>query len=163
MAELYPVAGMKISIGGPLASKKADLLAADFADEDWEEIDGWETMGSVGDSNALITTALINRNRDVKLKGTANAGSFQCNFAIISDDPGQLALIAASKTKRNYAFMIEGNDAPATGASPKPSRRYFIGLVMGTPEQGGGANTAQMMQATIEINSNVVKVAPSAT
>lgn len=159
--ELYPVAGMRIFIGGVLASKNSDFVEGDFAGQSWIEIDGWETYGAIGDSAALITTQLINRGRDIKQKGTTNAGSMQNNFAVLPDDPGQIALIAAGAgaNKNNYAFKIEGNDTPASGANPQPTKRYFIGLVMGTPEQGGNANTAQLMQATIEINSNIVRVA----
>lgn len=158
---VYPVAGMKIYIGGAIETKADDFVVGDFNAQSWIEIDGWETMGAIGDNANLITTALINRGRDVKMKGTANAGSMQCNFAVQQNDAGQIALIAAgaASNKANYAFKIEGNDKPASGASPKASERYFVGLVMGTPEQGGGANTAQLMQATIEINSNIVRVA----
>lgn len=156
MADLYPVAGMKFYIGGVLASKATDFVAADFDTQVWVAVDGWETMGAVGDAVALISTPLINRGRDVKLKGTANAPSMQNNFAVLAADPGQVALIAAGvpSVKDNYAFKIEGNEG---GTSP--SELLFVGLVMGTPEQGGGANTARLMSATIEINSNIVSVA----
>ena len=239
-AELYPVAGMKIFIGGVLASKKTNFSVADFASQTWVEIDGWETAGNLGDSAQVITTSLINRNRDIKQKGTRNAGQMQNNFAIVSDDPGQIALIAAEKSPSNYAYKIEGSDSaigtPATVtitiASPGvvtqtahgkangdkvvlsttgklpdgldagvtyyvvaqatntyqlaltpggaaivttgtqtgvhtsavvglPSTRYFIALNTGAPEQGGSANTIQMLQATLEVNSNIVKVAPA--
>jgi hypothetical protein len=33
---------------------------------------------------------------------------------------------------------------------------------MGVPEQGGSANTAQLMQSTVEVNSNIVRVAAAA-
>lgn len=158
---VYPVAGMKIYIGGTIETKATDFVVNDFNGQSWIEIDGWETMGAIGDNANLIMSQLINRGRDVKLKGTANAGSFQCNFAVLQNDNGQIALIAAGQAsnKNNYAFKIVGNDKPSSGVAPKASERYFVGLVMGTPEQGGGANTAQLMQATIEINSNIVKVA----
>lgn len=157
MADLYPVAGMKIYIGGTKTSQSTDFIASDFASESWTEIDGWETVGAFGDSAQVITTQLVNRNRDLKQKGTANAGSMQCQFAQIDGDAGQQALFAASvgTNKSNYAFRVDGNE---TGT---PSKRYFIGLVMGFAEQGGNANTIRMVQATIEINSNVVRVAAS--
>lgn len=238
-ADLFAVAGKKIYIGGVLSTKKTDFVEADFASQTWTEIDGWETHGAIGDTAALITTALINRTRDIKQKGTANAGQMQNNFAIIRDDAGQIALRAAgaASNKYNYAFKIEGNDTPAvttatitatiaapgvvtdtahgfsdgdtvkfttTGALPtgitsgttyyvinsatntyqlaatkggsaitttgtqsgvhtrttvpSPTYLYFIGLVMSAVEQGGNANTAQMLNSTTEINSNVVTV-----
>ncbi|PWJ81480.1 hypothetical protein C7441_11011 [Pseudaminobacter salicylatoxidans] len=159
--DLYPVAGMRFFLGGAKETQAEDFTAADFEDEIWKEVDGFETMGAAGDTAALIATDLINRGRTVKQKGVANAGQMQCNFAILAGDPGQTALIAAgaASNRNNYAVKIVGNDAPATGTDPKPSERLFVALVMGTPEQGGSANTVQMMQATLEINSNIVKVA----
>jgi len=237
MSDLFAVAGKKIYIGGVLATKKTDFAESDFTSQSWTEIDGWETHGPIGDTAALITTQLINRTRDVKQKGTNNAGSMQNNFAIIRDDAGQIALRAAAKSKSNFAFRIEGNDAPdavshtvtvtiaspgiftwvahglidgdavtlATTGSlptglvtattyyvikidadtfklsatkggsaintsgtqsgthtlttvPSPTYLYFIALVMNATEQGGSANTAQMLASTLEINSNVVTV-----
>lgn len=165
MADLYPVAGCKIFIGGVKATKSTDFAAADFTGVSWIEIDGWETMGSFGDSASLISADLINRGRTTKLKGTANAGQMQCNFAILRDDVGQIALRAAGKAsnKNNYAVKVLFNDAPSAGASPKPSAAMFVALVMGTTEQGGSANSTQMLQATLEINSNIVMTAASAS
>jgi|SRR6266581_3639384 len=42
---------------------------------------------------------------------------------------------------------------------PASSQRLFVGLVMTAEEPGGSANTVQMLGGTIEINSNIVKVA----
>lgn len=160
---LYPVAGCKIFIGGILDDKSSDFVAADFTSQSWTEIDGWESMGTSGDQAQLITTSLINRNRDLKQKGTRNAGQMQNVFAIIPSDAGQIALIAAEKTAKSYAFKIEMNDKPASGASPKNGLRYFIALVTGAQETGGEANTIRKLDGTLEINSNIVSVAPAAS
>jgi len=151
MSDLYPVADSKIYIGGVKASQAADFTEASFNGESWTEIDGWSQMGAIGDAAALITTALINRGRDAKQKGTSNAGSMQNVFAILEDDAGQIALLAAAEpsNKNNYAFKI----LLSNGAT-----RYFIGLVMQSQEAGGEANTISNLNATIEINSNIVKV-----
>lgn len=158
---LSPVSGEKIFIGGQLDDKATDFVAADFSAVTWVEIDGWSQCGAVGDTAALISTDLINRGRTIKQKGTRNAGSMQNVFAILPDDAGQIALLAAERTNKNYAFKIEGNDAATSPASPvpQPSKRYFVGLVMTAEETGGEANTIQNLNATIEINSNIVKVA----
>lgn len=155
---LHPVAGCKIYIGEVLEPTNVDFVAADYTSITWTEIDGWSSMGDIGDKHALISTPLINRDRDVKQKGTANAGSMQNVFAKIDDDAGQIALIAASKTKSNYAFKIELNDKPDTGTAPAAGQRLFSGLVMNADEAGGGANTIRNLNATIEINSNIVNV-----
>ncbi|MBN8956820.1 MAG: hypothetical protein J0H17_09605 [Rhizobiales bacterium] len=155
---LYPVAGCKIFIGGVLADKSADFVEADFASQTWKEISGWSQMGPIGDTAQVITTSLIGSDRDKKQKGTRNAGSMQNVFAAMDTDEGQIALIGASQARSNYAFKVELNDKPV-GAAPTPSQRLFIGLVMSAQEQGGGANTIRNLESTIEINSNIVRVA----
>jgi hypothetical protein len=109
---LYPVADCHIDIGSVLNPGLVDLTEADFAAQVWTEVDGWSQMGEFGDTAALITTALINRGRDVKQKGTSNAGSMQNVFAVLQDDPGQIALrvAAAGSNKNNYAVRIRFND-----------------------------------------------------
>lgn len=163
MADLFPVAGSKIYIGGVKASQATDFVAADYSSETWVEIDGWTQMGAIGDAAQVITTALINRGRDVKQKGTRNAGSMQNTFSVIGDDAGQIALLAAEADSSNYAFKIEFDDAANSPASPTPTPtiKYFVGLVVSAQEAGGAANTVRTLNATVEINSNVVTVAPN--
>lgn len=161
--DLYPVAGSKIYIGGTKATQTADFTSSDFSAVSWTAIDGWETMGAMGDTAQILTSSMINRDRDVKQKGTRNAGSMQNVFSIIGADAGQLALIAAEKTKNNYAFKIEFDDAATSPASPTPTptTRYFVGLVTSAQEAGGSANTIRKLNSTVEINSNIVTVAPN--
>lgn len=157
MANNYPVAGMRIYIGGVLAKKSTDFVAADFSGQSWTEIDGWSTMGSIGDGVADIVTPLINTGRDDHQKGTASAPSQSHEFVVRDADAGQILLVAAGlpSNKSNYAFRIDGNESGVSTVSKK----YYIGSVMGTPEKGGGANTARMITATIQPNSNLVSVA----
>lgn len=154
---LHPVAGCRIFIGGKLASKNADFVEADFAGETWVEIDGWSQMGSFGDTAQEITTSLINRGRDIRQKGTRNAGTMENVFAVIPGDAGQEALIAAEKTRDDYAFKIEYNDADGLTGS-EPSKAYFVALVMSANDAGGEANTVRNLNASVAINSNVVNV-----
>ena len=148
---------MRFYIGGVVADQADDFVEADFVSETWVEVDGWETMGPIGDAVTDIATVLINRGRTIHQKGTADAPTMSNVFALLPADAGQLEVIAAGQpaVKDNYAFRIEGNE---TGT---PSEMYFIGLVMGTPEQGGGANTARKLAVNIQINSNIVHVAAS--
>src|SRR5260221_457687 len=115
MSTLHPVAGSKIYIGGVLSDKSTDFVASDFAAQSWTLIDGWQTAGKVGDTANLITTQIINRGRDIKQKGPPNAGSMQNNFAVVTNAPGQLLLIAAAAASNtnSYAFRITGTDAAA--------------------------------------------------
>lgn len=115
---LYPVAGSKIFIGGVLADKNSDFIPGDFTSQSWTEIDGWTQMGPVGDASQLITTSVINRNRDIKQKGTRNAGSMQNIFAKMDLDAGQIALIAAEKSRSNFAFRLDLGDADTAVSAP---------------------------------------------
>lgn len=159
----FPINGSKIYIGTPLDRKSTPWTEADFASITWTEIKGWTTLGAIGPSAQLISTQLINSEDEDKQKGSRNWGSMQNTFAADPTDAGQIALIAAEATRYNYAFKVEWNDKPATGASPKNSLRYFIGLVMMAQEAGGGANAVQTLNATVEINSKPVRVNASAT
>jgi len=156
MGDLNAVAGARFYIGPATATKSTDFVAADFNSLAWVEVDGWETEGQLGDTDQLITTSLINRSRDLKQKGTSNAGSMQNNFAFVQGDAGQAAMKAARKTKNNYAFKVVYDDVPAGGSTP--TTEYFVGLVMTWQQTGGGANTVRMYQGTVEVNSNVVTV-----
>ena len=148
-AELYAVADSKIYIGGTLSTKKADFIASDFTSQTWVEVDGWETMGNSGDTAEVISTSLINRNRVIKQKGVSNAGSYEAGFVIIEDDPGQIALRIAQDDQENYAFKV---------LYPSGTSEYFIALVMTATNPGGDANTVLKLSATLEINSNIVRV-----
>ena len=128
-ADLWAVAGSRIYIGPTMATKLTDFTAADFASVVWTEIDGWQTMGAVGDASETITTPLINRGRDAKQKGTWNAGSMENTFAIVPKDPGQQALIAASKTRLNYPFKIVYSDAPAVRSAAATISQASPGVV----------------------------------
>lgn|SRR5262245_27677882 len=157
---LYPVAGCRFYISTSLfAELPADAVAADFTGVVWIEVKSWTQMGAYGDSAQLITTDLIGEGRTKKQKGSKNAGSMANVFALNSTDSGQLKMIAASKVLDNYAFKVELNDK--SGAQTNNSIREFYGLVMMAQEAGGGANTIQTLNATVEINSNIVAVAAS--
>lgn len=157
---LYPVAGLRLYIGAIMEDQATDFVESDFttanaSPDSWTEIDGWEQMGPLGDGAADIATTLINRNRTAHQKGTADAPTMSNVFKIVAGDPGQTKLIAAGvpSNKSNYSFRIVGNEGGT------PSKQYFLGLVMGTPEQGGSANTIRGLAANIQINSNIVYVA----
>ncbi|MEL7299373.1 MAG: hypothetical protein AAFM92_03225 [Pseudomonadota bacterium] len=157
MSDLFPVAGAKFYIGDAIATKATDFVEGDFSAITWVEVDGWETAGTKGDTAELITTQLINRGRDVKQKGTRNAGSMENTFASIPGDAGQSAMIAAEQSTSNFAFRVVYDDIPDGGTSG--TTHYFVGIVMSWQDQGGSANTTRMRQATVEINSNIVEVA----
>jgi hypothetical protein len=158
---LLVTAGSKLSIGAPKAFDGTDLLAADFTTGSpaWTEIGGTTNLGSAGDTSELITSNQISAARTRKAKGTRNAGSMAVVCDIDLTDPGQIAVIAAEKTRESYAFKLEFNDAPAGGT---PSTRYFVAYVMSASEQLDEANSATKLNATLEIDSNIVRVPAAA-
>jgi len=156
MSDLETIAGAKFYIGGVLESKIVDFIASDFDAQPWLTVDGWESLGAYGDSSETIATNLINRGRVTKQKGTFDAGDMSNTFATVPGNTGQAALKLAAKSKSNYAFKIQYDDAPSGGT---PSQDLFIGLVMSAPFAGGGANDVKKVDVAIGINSNIVEVA----
>ncbi|SKA26363.1 hypothetical protein [Consotaella salsifontis] len=155
---LFATAGSKLEIGGPLAFEGTDFVKADFdtAMASAVVIGGTTNLGSAGDTSSLITSDQIAVSRTRKAKGTRNAGSMEILCDLDYSDPGQLALIAAEKTPHSYAFRLTFNDAPAGGT---PSQRLFVALVMSVSEQLNEANNTVKLATTLEIDSNIVRVA----
>jgi hypothetical protein len=163
-ARLFATAGSKLYIGPAKAFTGTDFTVSDFPSTGagaitWTEIGGTTNLGATGDTAELITTTHINDSRVRKAKGTRNAGSMTVVCDLSYDDPGQLALIAAEKTRDTYAFKLVFNDAPAGGT---PSARYFTALVMGTSEELNEANSVAKFNTTLELDSNIVRVAAAA-
>ena len=156
MARLYGTAGSKLYIGGAMAFAGTDLTSSDFSGETWVEVKGHTSLGASGDTSELITSNRVNESRTRKLKGTRNAGSMEVVCDFDPADAGQLALVAAEASAESYAFRLVFNDAPVGGT---PSERMFVGLVMGVTEELGEANNVVKRNATIEIDSNIVRVA----
>lgn len=117
MASLVSTAGCKFYIGTALSATLTDFTETSFSGVTWTEVDGWMTKGDLGDAAEEIVTPLINRGRTVKQKGTFDAGTMENVFAWTPEDAGQLALIAASKTRTEYAMKVEYSDTPAVRSS----------------------------------------------
>ncbi len=159
MGILVPTAGSKLFIGSaPMAFDSTDLVASDFASATWTEIGGHTDLGSSGDTSELITSNQIAISRTRKAKGVRNAGSKTIVMDFDPSDAGQLALLAAEKTNDSYPFKMELSDAPAGGT---PSIRYFLAFVMSHEEQFGEANNNVKISVTLEVDSNIVRVAPA--
>ncbi len=159
MSHLFATAGMKFFIGTAKAFGGTDFTEADFAAVAFTEVGGTTNLGSAGDTSELITSNHIPEARTRKLKGTRNAGSMQVVSDLDYADAGQLAVIAAEKSKDTYAFKVQFNDAPSGGS---PSVRYFTALVMSAGEQFDEANNVMKLNSTLEIDSNIVRVPASA-
>lgn len=158
MAKSFATNGALLHIGAAKAFEGEDFDASDFTTGSpvWGKVGGTTNLGSAGDTSELITSNIIDQSRTRKMKGTRNAGSMQVVCDLDYADAGQLAMIAAEKSRNTYAFRITLPDAPEGGT---PSYRYFVGLVMSAAEQWDEANSVMKLNVTIEIDSNIVKVA----
>jgi len=159
---IFATAGSKVFIGTVLPPQNADFVAADFEDVDWTEISNLESIGTFGDTASEITFDDIGKARTQKLKGTRNAGSMDIVMGIDYADAGQIALLAAEKTPFDYAIKVEFADKPA-GVSAKNSQRLFTAKVMSVGEALDAANNVAKLNCSLGINSNIVKIAASAS
>ena len=152
---IYATNGARLYIGGALAAKSSDFVLSDYSAQTWVEIGETEGLGSVGDAAAEIAFDGIAANRTRRLKGTRNAGTMEVVCGIDYDDDGQVALLAAEKTIHDYAFKLVLNDAPPGGTA---SERYFVAKVGSAVEAFDTANNVMKLNASLWVNSNVVKV-----
>ncbi len=155
-ARIYATAGSRLYIGTALSAAGADLTSASFAGQIWTEIGGTTNLGGAGDTSQLISSNRIAESRVRKAKGTRNSGSMQVVCDIDPADAGQIAVIAAEKTDPSYAFRLVFDDAPSGGS---PSERLFAAFVMGAAETYNEANSAMALQISLELDSNIVRVA----
>lgn len=152
---IYATNGAQLYVGGVLAQKSSDFVEADFTPQTWVEIGEIEGLGSVGDTATEITFDSIDASRTRRLKGTRNAGTMDVVCGIDYADAGQIALLAAEKTAHDYAFRLVLNDAPLGGT---PSERLFIAKVGSVAEAYDTANSVMKLNASLWVNSNVVKI-----
>lgn len=168
MGQLFATANTKLFIGPAKAYTGTAFTAGDFPTEGenaiaWTRIGGTTDLGQLGRTTTMVespqidgndpgNTAIIRKRKAVRRPGT---------MTIVCDndptDAGQVALIAAENSSRDsFAFKIEFDDAPAGGT---PSTRFFVAYVIDNPEQFNDANSAIKLNATLEIDGNIVRVA----
>lgn len=154
---MFATAGAKFYIGGAIDDPHRDLTESDFTSqsEAWVQIRHTENLGRSGDASEEITVATIDNPRARRLKGVRSAGTMELVCSFDSTDAGQVALIAAEKTDFDYAFRLVLDDAPAGGT---PSERMFIAAVGSAEEGYDTANNSVKLNASLWINSNVVKI-----
>jgi hypothetical protein len=156
---IFATAGAALYIGSAITVTGVDLQASDFTSQTWTVIKHPESLGSAGDSAQEIAFDDILSRRTRRFKGQRSAGGMDLVFGLDYADAGQLALVAAEKTDSNYAFRLVFNDAPTDGT---PSERLFAAMVGSIGEQLDAANNVVKLNASLWINSNIVRVAAAA-
>lgn len=153
---IFATAGAQVYIGTPKAAQSGNFIASNFNGQSWVAIGWLENVGGFGDESSEITFDAIGEGRTQKLKGVRNAGNMELVMGIDYADPGQISLRAAEGSNLDFAFRIIFNDKPQGGTSG--SIRYFIGKVMTARETLDTANSVMRLNATVAINSNIVRV-----
>ena len=112
-----------------------------------------EDYGEVGDDSPLVTFASVGDGRIRNVKGARNAGSMTLVCARDPLDAGQQALVAAEKTKFQYAIKIELPDKPnPTGTN---TFLYFRALVASARNRMGTNDNVIRQVFTIAVNSQI--------
>lgn len=117
----------------------------------YTEIGQIEKIGTIGAVFAKIEFQPLKGPKQ-KHKGSRDNGSLQPSLAHDPSDAGQTLLRTASDdaTSKLYSFMV---------TYPTGDKRYFQGRSFGYPETTDGADSILMAAPTIEINTDIVKVA----
>lgn len=157
---VFTVKGSRWSIGGALALKAADFVAADFTSQTWAVIGEPETLGTVGDTFEELTFSNVTEGRAKTYKGPRKAEPIELTFGLDPTDAGQLALRAAFLSESDFAFRLELSDRPATGAAPKNSTRLFVAKVMSLRDTTDGFGK---LVVSLVPNGNIVTTHASPT
>lgn len=155
---IITASGTKFYIGSQVTD--AVDTAGEFASQTWTEIKNVETFGEFGDESSAVTFSSVGDGRVQKAKGARDAGSLAVTVGLVPDDAGQLAIIAAEGTNKNYAFKMELPDAPTDQFTNTVN--YFRGLVMSKRLNVGGNDNVLRRTFNIGINSQIYEVPPAA-
>lgn len=154
---IFATSGAKFYIGGPVPLRDRSLTEADFVDQSdlWVEVVRHENLGSIGGSSAELEVKSGSHGEAKVLKGTRSANKMELICTLDYEDLGQVAIVAAERSHSNFAFRLVFNDASEGGT---PSERLFIAVVGGVDEQLDDADFVPKMNASLWLNSNVVRI-----
>lgn len=131
-------AGAKLYIGTTAAVNFAtdNTAQASFEGDDYVEIKEISNVGEIGAAANIVQFPIVSDDFVKKAKGTRNAGDPVIVVGYVADDPGQLRVRAAERTKFYYNFKLELADA--VDENHTDTIIYFRALVAGVPKQFGG-------------------------
>jgi len=153
MGDIITTSESQFFISSTAAASTVDTLL-EYEGLTWIEIGDTEDLGELGDTSAQVTGTAISEGRVRKAKGARNAGTMAVICFHQPLDVGQKALIAAERTKDNYAFKLVLSDAPSGGSA---TTQYFRGLVMSQPLRMGTADNIMRKVFNIDVNSAVTE------
>jgi hypothetical protein len=140
---------LAISAGNPATNDAAGYAALTYT-----EVGQIDKIGAIGAVFAKVEFQPL-KGAKQKHKGSRDNGSLSPTLAHDESDAGQALLRTASDdaTSKLYSFLV---------TYPTGAKRYFGGRVFGMPETTDGADTILTAAPTIEISTDIVRVAAPA-
>ena len=149
------LSGAKIYIG-PAATEDTDTEAEYAALTPYVLVGEVEDMGELGDESPLVNFASIGDGRIRKLKGARDAGTMTIVTGKDPLDAGQAAMKAAERTKFEFAFKIELEDAPTEDYTD--TIFYFRGLVASQRDRLGTNDNVIRTVFALAVNSEILEI-----
>lgn len=131
----------------------------DFEADVYTEVKEIESLGELGDEANDVTFAALADARMRHLKGVRDAGVMEIVAGRDPADGGQQAMKAAQKTKYQYNFKIEVEDA--VDENHTNSVFYYRALVQSARDEIGEADNVIRTTFNVGINTQVYEL-PSA-
>lgn len=116
------------------------------------------TPGMAVEDN-IISEDFLSTDVSQKQKGFAQVVDGELVVGYAYGDPGQIALIAASQSRVQYAFKSELSDSP-NPATTTNTIRYTRGFVGGGGDAGGGGEDFVDLTFSLAFNQRPIWVAP---
>ena len=139
-------AGASLSIGTTAAA----TTAVEYASDTYSAVGFLESIGDFGDTWNPISFTGLSDARVQKLKGSQDGGDVSFTFAFDDTDAGQAALMVAhADATGNYNIKVEFSGGEI---------RYFKAQIMQLSESAPNADSILMVNASMSINSAIVKV-----
>ena len=139
-------AGATLSLGTTAAA----TTAAEYGADTYAAIGFLESIGDFGDNFNPVTFTGLSDSRVSKVKGSADGGDLSFSFAFDDTNAGQAALIVAhADLVGNYNIKVAFSGGEI---------RYFKAQVMQLSESAPNADSILMVNASLAINSAIVKV-----
>lgn len=133
------------------AASPATRDAAGYAALTFTEIGGIDKIGGIGAVFAKVDFQPLKGPKE-KHKGSRDNGSLAPTMAIDESDAGQTLMRTAADDATSKLYSL-------VATYPNGAKRYFGGRVFGMPENTDGADTIIMAAPTVEICTDIVRVA----
>ena len=133
------------------ASAPATYNQAGFSALTWTEVGEIVNLGDFGRTYNVVNHINLGSRKTVKLKGSYNEGNLNLQLARAPGDAGQAKLVTASTSDTSYSFKVLLQDGTIM---------YFSGQVISYTTNVGASDQIVGASCVIEINNDIVEVAP---